>query len=377
MDQKAEEAYFTGAQVEVLKSIRVSRIILPVIIGIGVVGYLLWKQFNPDDFAQIQWSRHTIFWVLAATLFLIVRHLAYSMRLRILSDKAFSWRKCIELIFIWEFSSAVSPTSVGGSAVALFVLAQEKLSTAKTTTIVIYSAVLDALFFISTLFVLYMIFGWSMVRPELVNGGVAKGLEGVFIGAYLFTFLYGSLFFYGLFVNPNAARWVLVGLTKLKWLRRFRPKAVELGNDMVVASREMKNKPWSFHLSGFLATATAWSCRFMLLSCMVIALKPGLIDGMMEQLKLYARLESVFVIMAGSPTPGAAGVAEFTFSQLIKDYVPESGIALLIASGWRLMTYYLYLFVGAIIIPNWIRNILNERKRRRVSTRQQDTPDHN
>ena len=363
MKESTDETQFTGEQAEVLKSIRVSRIILPVLIGLVVVGYMLWAKFDAQDFIQIEWSRYTIFWVLVSVVFLITRHLAYATRLRILSDKAFSWRKCIELIFIWEFSSAVSPTSVGGSAVALFVLAQEKLSAARTATIVIYSAVLDALFFVSTLFILYLIFGWVMIRPELADGNVARGLEVAFMVAYLFTLAYGALFFYGLFVNPNSVKWVLDKCTDFNWLRRYKTKAVALGNDMEIASREMKNKSWSFHIASFLSTVVAWSCRFFLLSCLVIAMKPGLITSFMEQLQLYARLESIFVIMAGSPTPGAAGVAEFTFSKLIIDYVPESGVALLIASGWRLMTYYLYLLIGAIIIPNWIRTILNERKK--------------
>ena len=72
-----------------------------------------------------------------------------------------------------------APTSVGGSAVALFVLAQEKLSAAKTATIVIYSAVLDTLFFVSTLLVLYLVFGWVMIRPDLADGNVARGLETI------------------------------------------------------------------------------------------------------------------------------------------------------------------------------------------------------
>ena len=142
---------FSEEQQEVLDSIRVSRIIFPILIGIGVVLYLLWQQFDPVAFAKISWSRHTLFWLALAILLVITRHLAYATRLKILSDGAFSWRKCIELIFIWEFSSAVSPTSIGGTAVALFVLAQEKLSTAKTTTLVIYTAILDTIFFVGTL----------------------------------------------------------------------------------------------------------------------------------------------------------------------------------------------------------------------------------
>ena len=51
------------------------------------------------------------------------------------------------IMFIWKFSSAVTPTSIGGSAVALVVLSQEKLSTAKTATIVVYTIILDGLYF--------------------------------------------------------------------------------------------------------------------------------------------------------------------------------------------------------------------------------------
>ena len=150
---------FSEEQQEVLNSIRISRIILPILIGVGVVLYLFWQQFDLAAFAKINWNRHTLFWITVAILLLITRHIAYAARLRILSGKAFSWRKCIELIFMWEFSSAVSPTSVGGTAVALFIVAQEKLSTAKTTTLVIYTAILDTIFFIGTIPILVLLFG--------------------------------------------------------------------------------------------------------------------------------------------------------------------------------------------------------------------------
>ena len=173
---------FSDEQQETLKSIRVSRIILPVLIGIVAVGYMLWRQFDPAEFAKINWTAHTLLWVFATLLLLITRHLAYATRLRILSEKEFSWRKCIELIFIWEFSSAVSPTSIGGSAVAFFVLAQEKLSTAKTATIVLYTVVLDSIFFIGSLPILFLLFGTHMIRPDVNRLGD--------LGAWGFYFLF-------------------------------------------------------------------------------------------------------------------------------------------------------------------------------------------
>lgn len=150
---------FSKNQQKVLKSLRTSRIILPILIGVGVVLYLLWRQFDPKEFQKIQWTSYALFWIGVAVLILVIRHLAYAYRLRLLSEGVFSWRKCIELIFIWEFSSAVSPTSLGGSAVAFFVLAQEKLSAAKTATIVLYTIVLDTLFFVISLPLLYFFLG--------------------------------------------------------------------------------------------------------------------------------------------------------------------------------------------------------------------------
>ncbi|MEM6321647.1 MAG: lysylphosphatidylglycerol synthase domain-containing protein, partial [Bacteroidota bacterium] len=207
---------FSTDQQEVLKSIRISRIILPVLIGVGVVIYLLWKQFDPVAFGQINWNEHTLFWVTMSVLLLIVRHIAYANRLRVLSKKAFSWKKCVELIFIWEFSSAVSPTSVGGSAVALFVLAQEKLSTAKTTTIVIYTAILDTIFFVGTLPILLLLFGPIIIRPKLLNMSQLDGWGYTFIGAYILMAGYGFLFFYGLFINPKQLK------KFFEWVTSFR-----------------------------------------------------------------------------------------------------------------------------------------------------------
>ena len=196
MKENRLEAFNEDEQ-DVLKSVRTSRIILPILIGLGVVFYLLYQQFNPEEFAKIEWSQHTLIWVIISFFLLVVRHIAYATRLRILTEGAFSWKKCVELIFIWEFSSAVSPTSVGGSAVAMVVLAQEKLPAAKTTTLVLYSAVLDTIFFIGVLPILFLFFGTNMIRPNMNNLSDIDGWAYTFFGAYIFMAIYGAIFFYG------------------------------------------------------------------------------------------------------------------------------------------------------------------------------------
>ncbi|MCB0562852.1 MAG: flippase-like domain-containing protein [Phaeodactylibacter sp.] len=353
---------FDEEQQEALKSIRVSRIVLPVLLGIVAVGYLLRRQFDPHEFAKIDWTAHTLFWILACVLILVTRHLAYATRLHILSEGEFSWRKCIELIFIWEFSSAVSPTAVGGSAVAFFVLAQEKLSTAKTATIVLYTIVLDSFFFIGSLPVLFLFFGTKMIRPEVKTIDDIGAWGFYFLFAYSLMAVYSSIFYYGLFINPEQMKRVLVGFTRIGFLKRYRRKSVQLGNEMILASTHLKQQNWRFHLGAFLSTATAWSCRFLLLNCLIIAFITALPVAFWTQFELYARLETMFVIIAFSPTPGGAGFVEILFGGFLSDYVINPTYATLISTIWRLLSYYTYLLAGAIVIPNWIRKVLNERR---------------
>lgn len=358
---KTEGNKLNEADQDVLKSIKLNRIFLPVAIGLAVVGYFLFKQFDPEAFKKISWSRHSLFWLALAIAFLVLRHLSYSYRLYLLAEGKFSFRKAIELIFIWEFSSAVSPTNVGGSAVALFILAQEKLSAAKTTTIVIYTVVLDVFFFISTLFIYYLFLGPKMIQAGAEHLGDLGKLGNTFLLAYFFMGAYGFLFFYGLFFKPQWVRNFFHYLAKRKWLKKFKESLSKLGDDFIIASKEMNTKSWSFHLKAFLATFCAWSSRFLLLSCLIVALVQFAEYDFQTMFNRHARIESMFVIMAFSPTPGGSGIAEVVFGNFLSDYVPE-GIAIIIAFIWRLLTYYSYLIAGAIVIPNWIRKLINKKK---------------
>ncbi len=354
-----------GQGKEVLESIRISRVILPILLGVAAVLYLAWKQFDPEELAKISWSSRILQGIALAFLLLVMRHLAYATRLRILSQGDFSWRKCIELIFIWEFSAAVSPTSVGGSAVAFFVLAQEKLPAARTATIVLYTIILDTLFFIVSIPLWLLAFGPSIIRPDLHSLSQLDAWGTTFFLAYFFMFLYGLLFFYGLFINPGQIKRLLFRITSLRFLRRFRKRAVLLGMEMVLASLEMKRQSRTFHLKAFAATVAAWSGRFLLLAVLIAAFKESWPTTSSWYLELYARLEAMFVIIAFSPTPGGAGFVEVLFGGFLTDYVNNDTNSILIATIWRLMTYYLYLLAGAIVIPNWIREVLNYRKEAR------------
>lgn len=350
--------HLTEDQRSVLRSLRSTRMILPIVLGLGVVGYLLWRQLkaNPESFDKINWTGETFAWIFLAFVLLVLRHLAFSLRMLILSQGHFSFRKCVELIFIFEFSLCVTPTTLGGSAVSLFVMTQERLSAARTTTIVIYKVVLDTLFFVGTLPLLYMMSGARMVRPDMNYFWDLDWRARIFYLSYIGMACYGSFFFYGLFVNPVLIKKLLTSFTHLPFLNRWRARAERLGDEIILASQDMRNLRWKQHLAAFIATITAWTCKFFLISCLIYGITTTPL-GFWREVLLYSRLESMFVILAFSPSPGGAGFVEATFYPFLSDFLPNTGVAIVVAFIWRLMSYYAYLAAGAIIVPNWIRRV--------------------
>ena len=69
----------------------------------------------------------------------------------------------------------------------------------------------------------------------------------------------------------------------------------------------------------------------------------------------------MYAVTAFSPTPGGSGIAEIVFGGFYSDFISK-GLSTLAAIFWRLITYYPYLIIGVIIIPNWIRKVINRRR---------------
>lgn len=349
-----------------LSGIRVSRVFIPIVIGIGVVSYLLWKQFDYDSFQKLIWDRWTISWILGGIGFFVIRHFAYANRLRILSDGKFGWRKSIELIFIWEFASAVSPTSLGGSAVALILLAKEQIKAAKTVTIVLYSVVLDTLFFIISLPLLYLVLGPRVIRPGMSSLTDIDGFGITFIIVFFVMFAYGFIFFYGLFYRPQQISKFLMFLSKIKWLKRFKDSLAKTAEDVIISSAELKKKSPVYHMKATLSTFTAWFCKFSLMVCLIYGIIRTVPVNLENSALIYGRYETMFAITAFSPTPGGSGLAEYLFGGFYSDFVPVT-LAVVIAFIWRLISYYSYLFIGVVVVPTWIRKVMKRSKQNKIN----------
>jgi uncharacterized protein (TIRG00374 family) len=344
-----------------LESVRIQKIIVPMVIGLLVVVYFIWRKFDAEEFSKINWTSWTLFWLGMAVFAYVLRHLSYAWRLRILSDKVFSWSKSIELIFIWEFASSVSPTSLGGSAVALVLLAQEKLTAAKTVTVVLYSVVVDTLFFVISMPLLYIWLGPKSLRPDMNSLSELDGFGLTFLLVLFVMMIYGAIFFYGLFINPVQLKRFLIWISRWRILKKFSRNIRETAFDVEVSSKELRKKDWRYHLTILAGTSGAWITRFLAINFILLALLGAANTDFFTQLIWYARGETMYAVTAFSPTPGGSGFAEVIFGDFFNDYISKSN-SFMAALIWRLITYYPYILIGVIIIPNWIRKVLNRRK---------------
>lgn len=340
---------------KILKSFRPGKIVIPIVIGLGVASYLLIKDFDVKAVAAIDWTGKVWFWLAIALLMMVVRDVAYMIRIRILTDNQLTLKSSFIVIMLWEFASAITPSVVGGTAFALLLLNKENISAGRSTAIVMVTAFLDELFFVLMVPILFLIVGYDALFQPINQTGLEEMTRGsgmfvLFSVAYVIIFLYTALLGYGLFINPRGTRWLLIKLFSLPLLRKWRLQASEAGQDLYIAAVELKHKSFAFWIKSFLATFFSWTGRYFVVNCMILAFAVGV-----DHFLIYARQLVMWIIMLLSPTPGSSGVAELVFINFLSDFIPE-GLSNPLGVLWRLITYYPYIFIGAIILPRWIRS---------------------
>lgn len=334
---------------------------IPVVIGIGIATYLLVNELDLKSLNAIEFSSRVFLMLLCALIFAALRDVGYMFRLRTLSDKQISWRNVFDDIMLWEFSSAITPSVVGGSGVAIFILSKEGIKVGRSTAIVMITAFLDELFYVVMVPLLFVFAGVHLF-PETIPTvdvmGNPLGIKQVFWIGYGFMLFLISIIFFGIFVSPKGFKQLLVFIFRLPFLSKWKKSAEETGDEVITTSEELKGKSFIFWLQTFGSTALSWTSRFLVANFLLMAFTSL---SFSENILVLSRQLIMWVIMLISPTPGSAGVAELAFGSFLSEFTPI-GLTVVLAVLWRLFTYYPYLFIGAIILPNWVQRVYLKRK---------------
>lgn len=345
---------------ELIRKFHPGKIILPVIIGLSVVLYLVISNFDRKAYDQINWTGYTALWIGLALVMMAVRDLAYMYRIKVLSGNHITWRRSFPVIMLWEFASSVTPTMVGGTALAVFILNRENINMGRSIAVVLTTSFLDELFFVLAVPLVFLLVGkanlFISLDPTLAGPITEAGSVYFFFWiGYGIILAYTLLVAYALFINPRAVKWLLLKVFSLPLLRRWKTKAWHTGNDMIIASNEIKGQKAAYWVHSFGATIFSWTARYMVINCIIMAF---ITHGWYENMVIYARQLVMWIILLVSPTPGGSGIAEVIFSRFLGEFTPN-GVSDSLALLWRLISYYPYLFIGAIILPRWVRGRMN------------------
>lgn len=310
-----------------------------------------------DVILEYEWSFAAIMSLFGALLMLILRDFFYMYRIRVLSNGHLSWRSSFDVIMLWEFASALTPSVVGGSGVAVFILNREGMNVGKSTATVMVTALMDELFFILMVPMLFLAVGLDDLFPDSAAFSAfgANSIKSVFWAGYGIIVLLTSMILLSIISYPKRTKRILVGIFSFRLLRRWQKKMAQWGDEMIVSSKELKGQKLGYWSRAFGATIVSWTARYFTLNFIFLAFVGGF-----DHLQVYGRQLVMWVIMLISPTPGSSGVAELAFSVFF-DYLVPGGLLAIATVLWRLLTYFPYLIAGTIVLPGWLRRTAKRR----------------
>jgi len=305
--------------------------------------------------AEIEWTTSVFFFLFLAFLTVLVRDFGYMYRIRVLTDKFFSWKESFQVIMLWELSSALTPSVVGGSGVAVFIMNREGLSLGKSTATMFVTALMDELFYIIMVPLVFLVAGSTGLWPDSIFSMEGAKIKWIFWGGYLFLCTLTVIIVLSLFFFPQGFKKVLIRIFSLKFLRRWIRQVVQLGNDIIISSGELKGKPFSFWLKAAGSTLFSWTARFFTLNFVIMAFMCTWNNmNCLDQLYVYGRQLIMWIYVLIGITPGSSGIAEIALAAFFEDTVITAQYVAIVAIIWRALTYFPYLFIGSAVLPRWL-----------------------
>ncbi len=338
-----------------LRQFRITKILFPILFSIGVAGYMVYKEFSPEKVKSLIESGGAWYFLIFSFMAMVIRDFAYIWRMKLLSGDELNWRSAFDVTLLWEFSNTLAPSLTGGTPLMIYLLIKEKINAGKSTAIIFLTIFLDQFFFVLLAPLMFLIIGEeAMFRP--LTGVVGAGVLSTMIITYLVLTLYGGLLAFGLFINPGAVSRFISWVFRTRLLRKWAKVGEKTGNDLVNASIEFKQYDKKYWLKVIGSTILAWSSRFLVLNLLIQMFSSGMVP-FDTHLLVWGRQSVLFILMFVAFTPGGAGLAEFSFIEIMDDLCPTPPGSGMIALLWRMIGFYPYMLLGIWLLPRWIKRV--------------------
>lgn len=314
-----------------------------------MVIWLFCREFSLEQWLSIPWNLRTFAAIALGLVCVCGREAGMMWRFRCLSDRCLSWRKSFKITLQCEFVSAITPTTAGGATLSMFFLNRQGIPLGRATIITMLVLMMDELFLVAACPLIFILFpGHDIFGFD--PGAFTTGVRLAFWIVYGGVCALALFLFMGALVYPAKIAGFLSRLFSFKWLRRWHKDVTEMGWTMVQAGKELRHRGCGWWAEALAATAFSWISRYLVVNALFWGFAAVAPQGI-----VFARQFVVWTLLTVSPTPGGSGLSEWLFTSYYGDLIPEASMILVIAILWRILTYYLYLGIGVLRLPSWIR----------------------
>lgn len=337
-----------------LRTLNPRSVWLPVIIGLAIVAFIAFRDDKINEESLQSMLRISVIAIVLAFLFLISKDLLNTTRVKLVGNGSFDFKEALRIVFLWEFAVAVVPPLIGPVAVVVYIIHKHGVDVGRALAYALLLAMMDNVFFLTASpLALLLTDGAALPQSDIIQSELGGSLS------YFFYLSYGLIVFYisfkisALLLFPLAIKKLLQRIAMLPFLKKWGDRLSNRAEELFEVSKELRGKSAVFWLKLLGVTYAIWIVKFGVLNMIVVGFVPISLD---EHLLLVSRHLIMWLVMLVSPTPGSAGTAEYIFPAFFGDFLGEyTFVASLI---WRLISFYPYLIIGALILPPWIKKLV-------------------
>ena len=314
-----------------------------VVVPIGVLGNLAFSLLTTDrDLLRSVTSFPREYLLLAVALGL-APWLTSTLRLLIWTrflGYGLSFRETFRITLANDLGAAISPTAVGGGVLKWGLMVQRGITPGAAASLAVLPTIEDGIFFALALPVAVILSSaWELPIFRQLAERVGTGTIPLILAVAATLFI--------LRIVVRLALSGALGGTIRRWGLRLTGRARRRFRATIHDAREVfrlvRRRGKSRLALTLLLTAAGWICRYSVVSALIAFL------GVPVDPVLFWVLQwVVFTLMSLMPTPGAVGGAEAAFFLIYSALVPGSILGLATA-GWRFLTFYLQVGIGAVL----------------------------
>jgi uncharacterized protein (TIRG00374 family) len=318
-------------------------LVLSLLLSLASMAVVVYITYDPEVWTYLKPKRFP--GLVIAIVVSIMRLWFQAAKIRFLADNELSWLAAFRVVLSWDFTSSVTPSTVGGAPMATYAMSKEGIRMGKSSAIMIYSVLTDQIWFALTIPILIVIGFYLPVVPQNI-GWVGESTMFLIYAALL---SYAGLLAYGVFKNPAGIKRVVKAVFRLPLLRKYRDSVEEEAENLEIYASKLRNKPISFLIKAMGLTALTWLARIWLPTIVILSMLPA--DVLLSFLRSMS-MNYAFLVM---PTPGGSGGVEGLFAIFQGPLIDRKVFIGISVFLWRVISYYISIGLG-MMATTWYIN---------------------